>query len=216
MATDAEGSVITAGQDRSTAPRPGGGDGVESEALVEAQWLEQSRQRMVRVVRRARWVAVATVTVEVLALVACLAFLAAPTRAPITLLTFVVLGGLFVTIALAAVAVAAAVQRMAMPHTPVDDEVEVHVGWRAPVAVCTFVVAVVVTLLTVPVGVPTMRAGEYGYYGGAGFVSLSDSDYAELVLQQLRCAATFATVFAAWVAMSLTRRHPGWDSPPPG
>ena len=179
--------------------------------------LDHSRERMLRTVRRARRAAVATLAIEALALVACLGFLAAPMRAPVTLLTFLVLGGLFATMALAAVAVAAAVQRLAMPHTPVDDEVEVHVGWRAPVAVVIFVVAVIVSLLAVPEGLPTMRNGDYGYLDpGVGFVRLREEDYAELVLQQLRFVATFATVFAAWVAMSLTRRHAGWDSPQRG
>ena len=174
---------------------------------------------MLRTVRIARRVAVHTLVVEATALVACVAFLAAPTRAPLPVLTVVVLAGLLTTMALAAVAVAAAIQRLALPHTPVDDEMEVRLGWRAPVAVVIFVTAVVLSLLAVPEGTPMVRNGELGYLpssAGSTFVPLHEADYAELVLQQLRFVATFATVFAAWVAMSLTRRHPGWERPDAG
>lgn len=207
MATKSHGTAIAGDGDATTerATEATGND------LTQ---VDRSTERMLRVVRPARRVAVVTLAVEGAALVGCVLFLGAPTAAPVTVLTFLVLGGLFVTIALAVVAVAAAMQRLAMPHTPVDDEIEAHVGWRAPVAVIIFVAAVLVSLVAVPAGVPIVRDGQQGYDAtGPTFVRLSEEAFAELVLQQLRFVATFATVFAAWVAMSLTRHHPGWDAP---
>ena len=171
---------------------------------------------MVRVVRVVRRLALITLGVEACVLAASVLFLGAPQWAPVTLLTVLLLVGLLSTIVLAVIAVAAGIQRLALPHTPVDDEVEAHLGWRAPVAIGIFLIAVIVSLLLVPEGLPTIRNGQYGYLesqAGGSFVRLSEGAYAELVLQQLRFVATFATVFAAWVAMSLTRHHPGWDEP---